>query len=278
MTSPKIILSFFFLLVVFAAKAQITEDTTVHYQRDSVIEVEADCITSFFQRTEWVDPVKINLITRDGKTVSMARFLGKAEGSFAQFGLIDMDSDGKKELVISNYTGGAHCCDEFYFFIRVASNKYKFSAKLFAGNTCALENNDLLFDFYEQFGYFFTCYACEFEDSTDTGPDKLHHITLRYKKGKLVIVPPDAELKSLINDNLAKLGEQPYEKLVDEIAQDNGLRKEFAINLAVYYFSFGKNIAATQALFNKYYKYPDGKKVWASFVKNLNYVKRDNTF
>ena len=77
---------------------------------------------------------------------------------------------------------------------------------------------------------------------------------------------------------LARLSEQAYEKLDDDISFDNGLRKEFAINLAVYYYSFGRNMPATQALFNKYYKFPDAKKVWASFTETIKYIRQENKF
>jgi hypothetical protein len=101
---------------------------------------------------------------------------------------------------------------------------------------------------------------------------------MKYNKGKMIIASGDKELRSAIMDNLGKLGELPYEKLENDIAQDNGQRKEFAINLAVFYYSFGRNILETQRLFNKYYKYPDAKKVWAAFVKQLQYMKKDNDF
>ncbi len=81
-----------------------------------------------------------------------------------------------------------------------------------------------------------------------------------------------------INDNLGKLGELPFGKLDDELAMDEGFRKEVAMNLAVFYYSFGKNMAETQKLFNKYYKYPDAKKVWTAFSKSLLYIKKDNDF
>lgn len=60
--------------------------------------------------------------------------------------------------------------------------------------------------------------------------------------------------------------------------QDDGFRKEIALNLAVFYYSFGKNMLETQKLFNKYYKFPDTKKVWAAFVKNLGYIKKESDF
>jgi hypothetical protein len=85
-------------------------------------------------------------------------------------------------------------------------------------------------------------------------------------------------LRSIINDNLGKLGEQPYEKPDDELAMDKGLRKTIAMNLAVFYYSFGRSLPETQKLFNKYYKHPDAKKIWAAFTKNLLNIKKDSDF
>ena len=199
-------------------------------------------------------------------------------GEESQYGLADLDNDGKKELVIYNYSGGAHCCDQFFFFKNIEPNKYQLTAKTFAGNVCINGNNEILFSFYEQFGYFFTFYACAYENTSDVAPQPVAEIKLRYNNGKLSVIPGNRELKSMINDNLGKLGEQPYQKLESDIDQDNGLRKEVAFNLAAFYYSFGKNVIATKKLFDRYYKFPDAKKVWTEFFKILNQIKRDNSF
>ena len=253
---------------------------SVLYQKDSVVEIEQDCTTSFFKRSDKIAmPAKTILVLKNSKTVSLAGFVKTNDaGSSSEQGFIDLDGDGKKELVISGFTGGAHCCDEIYVFRNIGPNKYQHVAKLFAGNTCITADNEFLYDFYEQFGYFFTCFACSYEDTSDTAPLPIHSIVLKYSKGRMILTALDKELKSKLNDNLAKLGEQPYEKPEDNIAQDNGLRKEFAMNLAVYYYSFGRNLAETQRLFNKYYKYPDAKKVWAAFAKQVQYMRKDNDF
>jgi hypothetical protein len=59
---------------------------------------------------------------------------------------------------------------------------------------------------------------------------------------------------------------------------DEGLRKEFAMNLVVYYYSFGRNLAQTQQLFNKYYKFPDAKKIWAEFARQLQGIRKSSDF
>jgi hypothetical protein len=272
----KIFFMVILLSVVFRTAAQ--EDTVLH-AKDSVIEVAENCMDKFINRS-WksVSRAKSRLITKTGTTISLERFMKSLGSNYASAVQEDLDKDGTSEIVVTNFTGGAHCCDEVYIFRNTGYLTYKYAARLFAGNTCITDSNFFTYDFYEQFGYFFTCFACSYSDSNDTAPESIHNIVLRYQKGKMMVVPGDQELRSTINDNLGKLGEQPYEKLTDDIAQDNGLRKEFALNLAVYYYSFGRNIIATQQLFNKYYKYPDAKKVWAAFAKQLEYMRKENDF
>jgi hypothetical protein len=255
------------------------QEDSVLYAKDSVIELGENCMAKFIERSVKPVAAKTQVITKAGKTLSLAGFVKTVDsGNFSEQMLVDLDNDGKKELIVTNYTGGAHCCDEVYVFSNITDLKYKHTARLIAGNTCITDSNLFIYDFYEQFGYFFTCFACSYSDSSDTAPEPVHNITLKYQKGKLTVVPGDTELKNTISDNLGKLGEQPYETLEDGIAQDNGLRKEFAMNLAVYYYSFGRSLAATQQLFNKYYKYRDAKKVWAAFARQLEYMRKDNDF
>lgn len=92
------------------------------------------------------------------------------------------------------------------------------------------------------------------------------------------VVPGDPELKSIIHGNLGKLGKKPYQPLEKDVDFDDGLRKEMAFNLAVYYYSFGRNLTETQQLFSRYYKHPDAKKVWAGFTRQLRYMREQNDF
>ena len=263
-------------------QAQIVPvDSIVMYQKDSAIIPETNETVLFFQSNERIPEAslsKITIITRARKTMKLAAFLKSDGMEYGDPVLADMDNDGKKELLISNYTGGAHCCDELYIFKNIGVNKYQHVAKLFAGNTVITPEKEFRFDLHENFGYFFTCFACGYSDTSDAGPIPVNDITLRYNNGKISIVPGSPELKSIINDNLGKLAEQPYQAIDKELLMDDGIRKEFALNLAQYYFSFGKNMVATQQLFNKYYKFPDAKTVWARFSKQILYMKKESDF
>jgi hypothetical protein len=251
------------------------------YARDSAM--ITDCTAGFFQRSVKPSKQKIRLVNKAGKLVSMNSFLTTNHietnevGVFSDYGLLDLDNDGKNELVISNFTGGAHCCDEIYIFRNIGPDKYQYVVKLYAGDACINPENVFSYRFYQQFGYFFTCFACAYTDTSDAAPIPLAGIELKYAKGKLSVVPGNQELRSIINDNLGKLSEQPYVAL-DDIAIDEGLRKEFAMNLVVYYYSFGRNLAQTQQLFNKYYKFPDAKKIWAEFARQLQGIRKSSDF
>ncbi len=271
------------LMTCTCLQAQVTDDS-VMYQRDSAI-VADDPTTVFFQQAEKTkSPEKIVLVTKTKKTVTLKKFLFQLNGAekdflpTADYGFSDLDGDGKKELLTWSHTGGAHCCDEVYVFKYIASNKYQHVGRIFAGHTVIDENKEFNYSLHEHFGYFFTCFACGYTDTTDAGPIDMSRFTIRYKGGKLSVVPGTAELKSMITDNLGKLAEQPYERLEDAGSFDNGLRKEFAFNLASYYYSFGKNMLATQALFNKYYRFPDAKKVWAAFAETLRHMRSQSDF
>jgi hypothetical protein len=251
--------------------------------QDTIIDTE-DCYEKFFATSDSVSaPAKTILILKNQKAVTLKNFF-KYTGADTSMGigtlqgLKDLDNDGKKELVLYDYTGGAHCCDEFYVFKNIAPNKYQYVAKTFAGDVCINDKNEFIYSFYQQYGYFFTCFACEYSDASDAGPGSVNSIILRYNKGKLIVVPGDQELKNTITDNLGKLKEHPYQKLQDETDQDDGLRKEFALNLVVYYYSFGRNLIQTKMLFDKYYRFPDAKKVWTEFVEILKGIKSESDF
>ncbi len=276
------IIPFIVSLIFFnSLNAQVPEDTIVMYAKDSAVVPDTEQTVLFFQENERIPEAmlnKITVVTKARKTMKLAALLKTADMKTADYVLADMDGDGKKELLFSGNTGGAHCCDELYIYKNIGPNKYQHVAKLFAGNTVITDKKEFRYNLYENFGYFFTCYACGYSDTSDAAPVHITTITLRYNKGKLSIIPGDTELRSTINDNLGKLGEQSYKKIDPDLKQDDGQRKEFAINLAVYYYSFGRNMVETQKLFNKYYKFPDAKEVWNAFVKQINYMKKINDF
>ena len=267
----------FALICSLYGEAQTTDTTII--SSVNAVDGQADSSSAFFSIHEKIDPAawsKTRLITRTKKNTTLYNFLNDPEKMYPDHVLADLDGDGKKELVISIFTGGAHCCDEISIFREMGAGKYTHAARLFAGHSMITAANEFIFTLYEPFGYFFTCYACGLSDTSDAAPIDIRAITLRYSKGRMQVKPGDQELRSAILDNLGKLSEMPYEKLDEELTMDNGLRKEFAMNLAVHYFSFGKKLPETKTLFDRFYKFPDAAKVWTAFTKQLRALRVDS--
>ncbi|MBL0334905.1 MAG: hypothetical protein IPP73_06195 [Chitinophagaceae bacterium] len=261
----------FFIASATTAVAQ--EETT-----DSLL-MASDCMSQFFQGIEkFKNPEAVKLTLKNGKIQNIPAFYRANDlGEYADLGLRDLDGDGKKEFIVFNFTGGAHCCDEIFIFKNIGPGKYQYSNHLFGGDVCIGDSNIFRYNFTEHFGYFFTCYACEYKDTAETAPLRVREISLKFSKGKLVVIPGDKELRALILDNLSKMSEEPYQ-VIKEDDFDDGLRKEFAMNLAVYYYSFGRNLLETKNLFNKYYKFPDAKKVWTAFANDLAALRLQSDF
>lgn len=235
-----------------------------------------NCYDKFFARGTALKNTSAVTVTVRGKAQKLTAFLAAnyIAGDEEKV-LLDVDRDGSKELVLHNFTGGAHCCDEWYFFKNTAPNRYELTAKLFAGNTCVTDSV-FVFDFHESFGYFFTCYACELEKSgKPTGLQAVASVNLRYANGKMTVLPGDETLRQRILKNLQYLKKLGWDGGVKEGDFDDGRRKELAFNLAVYHFSFGQNPAATKSLFTTHYLFKDAAAVWKEFAALLNSVKNN---
>lgn len=245
---------------------------------DSSKLIYASCYDNFFSPLpKFKDSSSAYLLLNDGKRITLTQFFkDEFMSEISQYGRKDMDNDGVEELIVFNNTGGAHCCDEYYIFSQRHTNEYEFKAHLMGGETCInASDNIFTYSFGETFGYFFTCYACEFKDSSGVF-NSVREIQLKYAGGKLEVIPYDsaAEKQNLIN--LEILQKHGYEKVED--LMDSGWRKEFAINLAVWHFNHSKDWNQTKALFSKYYNFEDAEKVWKEFYAILFDSTKENTF
>src|SRR5437868_2186672 len=107
----------------------VVKDTTVYVKSDTGVRKE--CNDQFFQQGDKITATaKTMLITKDKKTVTLKSFMQKLTTE-PDHVLADLDHDGKKELVITDFTGGAHCCDEYYVFRNIGPNKYQYVNKTF---------------------------------------------------------------------------------------------------------------------------------------------------
>ncbi|MBE7172764.1 MAG: hypothetical protein INR73_19470 [Williamsia sp.] len=249
-------------------------------EKDSVVSEEfayANCYENFFKGLpKWKDSAAVSLQLQSGQRVTVAQFFtDEFMGPSSRYGEKDLDGDGTTELVIYNNTGGAHCCDDYTVFQKNNDKEYGFKAHL-AGSICIdAVTNHFTFSFNEMLGYFFGCYACGFDDSTSAFRT-MREIELKYNGGKLEPVPYDAAAEKQNITNLEALQKHGFEKMEDMM--DNGWRKEFAMNAAVWHYNHGKEWAATEKLFRQYYTFPDIEKIWTEFHTLLSEASKDNTF
>lgn len=241
----------------------------------------SDCYDSFFNAAAKIKNTATVKLLINKKLQPLSRYLNtEVEGIERRMGLKDLDGDGKAELIIYNFTGGAHCCDEWYLFKNIGPNRYAQAARLFAGNTC-ISGNTFLFDFFESFGYFYTCYACELEEKKNNRGEqyeRIANIALVYKGGRLQVSPSDAVLKEKLLRNLRYIRSLGWDGGAKGDEFDDGRRKALAQTLAVYYFSFGKKLAETKKLFLSNYPFKDSASLWEEFTIQLQNVEKQNSF
>ncbi|HEU4901389.1 MAG TPA: hypothetical protein VFT06_01325 [Flavisolibacter sp.] len=241
----------------------------------------ADCYESFFNTAAKLKNTATVKLLINKKLQPLSHYLDtEVEGIERRLGLKDLDGDGKAELIIYNFTGGAHCCDEWYFFKNIGPSRYAPAARLFAGNTC-ISGNTFLFDFAESFGYFYSCYACGLEEKKNNRGEqyeRIANIGLVYKDGRLQVNPGDAALKEKLLRNLRYIRSLGWDGGAKGDEFDDGRRKALAQTLAVYYFSFGKKLAETKKLFVSHYPYKDGAPLWEEFTIQLQNVEKQNSF
>lgn len=256
----------------------VVTDTVPKVPIDSVDMYETDCYDSFFASGEKLkDTAAITVSPAGYPTMKLKKYITDVlmEG-YVNICFKDMDNDGKKEMVIFNYTGGMHCCDEFYVYEETAPGKYVQKVKLFAGTTCVNTNNEFTFSVYELLGYFYTCYACLYVDSAKGLIDPLP-VVYKYQKGKLVLAGDTAAINQSALKNLELLKQVKMNPLKEDW-DDSGVRKMYALNFATWHLTHGNNYTITKALFDQYYTAKDKNKVWKELKESLEVMEEENTF
>ncbi len=280
------ILYFLILLSVVACndngKQQVPVIDSTTLQMDSIAKapdslVYADCYEKFFQGLQTLnDSAHVVLTLRNGKKVKFAHFAANdMGGKYARYGIKSLDGDTIPELIMYNYTGGAHCCDELYIFGREKEG-YVYKSRLFGGFVCIdPATNVFTFSLNETLGYFFSCYACGFSDST-TDFKTIREIELQYAGGRLQLKRYDSATEKQLFRNLEVLKKHGYQEIEGEL-MDNGWRKEFAMNFAVWHYNNGKNWNSTKTIFDKYYSFPDSVSVWKEFYTSLRDTEKESS-
>jgi hypothetical protein len=189
------------------------------------------------------------------------------EGWIDTMSVIDFNGDGKKNLIISVYTGGAHCCVVVFNGV-MENGKFKIPDTLFIGNAgYNIEDIDKdgvleLETASDMFAYAFTNYA-----ETRFPPrfyrvknNKFVNVTKNYPK------PVNDYIKELKQDlkEFTDKGFECYGINDDTFNTDAGSVKTILAAITACYHSIGE-VSKGYDLIDKYYKCPDKGK----FVKIL---------
>lgn len=215
---------------------------------------------------------EITLVLEDGKTVPLNKFpqyydndgggeLISLEENITDSAircLVDIDHDNNPELITQYFSGGAHCCDVSDIFTKVSENTYKRIGH-YVGYI-SVDKNGLLLYFYEDLGYFNTCYACSIESEVKLPAEVPLAIKLELKNGAFAYAGKDDKLNEGVEANLKVLKARGIPKMQDEM--DDGTRKAFAYYIVAYYFNTDRDLAKTKELFMKYYNNADKDKIW----------------
>jgi hypothetical protein len=282
------LLLLFFILILLPSCRNATEkntgfkavDTSDSSKSDNITDTDnyLDCNAVFFKKlSTFTDPATINLKLNNGNSMSLIRFKqDELLSDYVRYGLKSIDNDTTPELIVFNNTGGAHCCDEIYIFEKDADS-YLQKARLFGGFICIDPASNIFnFSFNETLGYFFSCYACSLEGNIQE-LKTIREIELKYNDSRFIVLNNDPEKEKELLSNLDILKNHGYEEL-DQGLMDNGWRKEFAMNFAVWHYTHGKNWAATKSLFDKYYTFKDADRVWIEFYNSLTEAEKENSF
>lgn len=190
---------------------------------------------------------------------------------------IDIDNDGVTELYINYFTGGAHCCFEYYIFKRTSNDIYKNIFHFEGGeNSFSIDKNKIIINFYEQLGYFFTCYACGINDKLPY-KQSISEITLAYTNNKFTLEPTRVYLNKIIIRNLEVLKSLPL-PVLDTFGTDDGTRRAYAEHLIAFYFNNQKDSITTRDLFDRYYIGEDKEIVYDKILDHIeNIISMDYT-
>ena len=263
-----------------AAKRVIKADKgTVHNSYEDTGNIDFNsCYENFFKGLpRFRDSSIAYLVWKNKERKRLTQFFkDEFMGTVSQYGKKDLDGDGTMELIIFNYTGGAHCCDEYYIFSEKKEQEFEYKAHITGGQACIdATSNRISYSLSETLGYFFSCFACGMADTTGVFKT-LREIQLKYAGSTLQVVTYDSLLAKQNISNLEVLKKNGFEKITG--LMDNGWRKEFAINIAIWHYNHGKNWKLTKLLFDKYYTFKDSPKVWKEFYRTMSEAAKENDF
>lgn len=188
----------------------------------------------------------------------------------------DLDNDGIPELIVMYFSGGAHCCFQYDIFSNIGPNKYERVYTYTGGENAFQINNGIIkVSFYEQLGYFYTCYACYINEEL---PSKhfFPSYNLIYKNKTLHIDGPNDSILNVITKDLEFLKNREIPPLEGDFEFDDGTRKAYASRIIAYYYNNMLDLKTTKELFYQTYLGSDRETIWEEIEAFINNSSNDN--
>lgn len=271
-TSKKIALTLLFTGVITSAliyfiKSKNKNDNSEIELNTNITKKQANEMTLILEENKRIKLSKYPLDDDDGNSNKEVR-----DASIRC--LVDLNGDKKQELVTTYFTGGAHCCYVSDIFIKVDENTYKNIFK-YDGEIIIRKNTISLY-IYEDLGYFLSCYGCgiDIENFNRLSPE----ITLSYKNEKFEYAEENDTLYNALEKNMQFLKLRGVPRKIDaydDEENDDGTRKEYALNIISYFFNSERNIEKTKSIFFKYYESSDKEKIWNAIEEYITLKQED---
>lgn len=189
---------------------------------------------------------------------------------FVEYEYFDMGNTEYPGIIGMVFSGGAHCCFNYTVYFPIGDNKYQAVYTFESGEGAVFIKDGMIFvDFYEQLGYFYTCYACSLDSIRDKeGWQIPSYFRLSLKDGRLEMAAADELLNKEIIEDLEFLKTLPIQKIVEEdMGMDNGLRKAFALEMIAYMLNNQLSPESMRTFFMKYYTGDDREKIFADLME-----------
>ena len=247
---------FFVILLTGIGHAQFDIDNQIKLDVDSV------SIVALYDSVNFCSYLTVT--TNDNKELLKEECIERISSLKAE----DLDADGKKEILIETYTGGAHCCTSL-FIARIKDKKFNYLDTIYWGN-CSYFIEDLNNDGKKEiigrndmFAYFFTNF------SMSRFPVQIYNL----RKNRLKLV--NSEFTSTIYKNINDLKEElklykksgfecPKNDSADVFNTDAGAVQAILAAITADYYYIDETEKGYEYI-DKVYTCPDKKK----FVKIL---------
>ncbi|RPI15638.1 MAG: hypothetical protein EHM58_13710 [Ignavibacteriae bacterium] len=195
-------------------------------------------------------------ITKNGKEI----FKGECSDMISSINEYDLEGNGKKQIIIEYYTGGAHCCT-YLAISQLKENSLVILDTLFLGNVSYqildLDNNGKkeILTMNDMFAYAFTNFAqSQFPIAIyQFRNNKLKFVNDEFEK---VVLKDIDELEKQLKEYTSAGFECPKDASDDTFNTDAGAVKALLAPIVADYFSIGRTEEGYDRI-KKVYKCPD---------------------